>query len=194
MKHFLKISMVISLLVLFATIVMLAGCNTIQINGSGKITSRNFEFANFSSIKIGGGFEVEVKASSTYMIEVTADDNLLDYVYVKLNGDTFEIRMKPGSYHPTLLKAAISLPELRGLALADGSDVIVSGFESSNDLAIVFSDGSRLSGNLKAGSAAFTLSDGSRMELEGSASQMKINSSDGSRVDLEDFAVGMPVW
>jgi hypothetical protein len=169
--------------------ILLSGCVPVRVTGSGNMVSRTFNFVDFTKIRISYGFTAEVKASSTYGIEVTADDNLFDYIYVKKDDDTLSIGIKAGSYEQSHLQATIMIPSLQSIELSDGGRTNIIGFSSSNDLSIKLSDGTNLSGSLTAGNVDVALTDGSHLQLDGSARDIKIVSHDGSRADLEHFTV-----
>jgi hypothetical protein len=189
MKSAIKKTTALLLVGMFMVTSLLAGCVPVRVTGSGNIESRTYNFVDFTKIRISYGFTAEVKASSTYNIEITADDNLFDYVSVAKDGDMVSIGLKAGSYEQTHIQATIMMPSLRSIELSDGGRTEVGGFNSSNDLSVRLSDGTSLSGSLTAGNVDITLTDGSRIELEGSAKDIKIVSHDGSRADLEDFTV-----
>jgi len=189
MKTKLTASLVMVLAVLLGGAGLPAGCSAVRVEGSGNVISRTFDFADFSRVTVFGGLDADVKAGSAFRVEVTTDDNLFPYVVVRKNGDTLEIGMRSGSFRPTRQQTTVSMPDLGGLRLSDGSKVTISGFESSTAFAATLTDGSGLSGRLKARDVSLTLHDGSRVELEGSAQSLKIVSRDGSRCTLEDFVV-----
>jgi len=168
---------------------LLSGCFPARVIGSGNTISRAYNYIGFNKIQSASGFTTSVKASSTYSLEVAADDNLFDYISVKKDGDTLSIGLKSGSYEQTHLKATLLIPGLQGVELSDGSRAEVDGFSSADKLSIKLSDGSNLSGSMTAGNVDISLTDGSRIGLEGSAKDIKVVSHDGSRADLEDFSV-----
>ena len=186
-----SVNKIIALLIMgmLAATSLLAGCVPVRITGSGNVVSRNFNFVDFNKVRISYGFMAEVKASNSYRIEITADDNLFDYISVKKDGDTISIGLQSGSYERSQLKAILMMPSLYSIELSDGGRTEVSGFNSSNDLSVKLSDGTMLSGSLTAGNVDVLLTDGTRIELGGSAKNLKIISHDGSRANLEDFTV-----
>ena len=189
MKDNVKRRVALFMSAMLVVIGLLPGCIPFQVTGSGHVISQTFNFSDFNKVRISYGFTAEVKKSNTYGIEVTADDNLFDYISVKKDGDTISIGLKSGSYGQSHLQATIMMPSLRGIELSDGGRTEINGFSSSDDLSIKLSDGTKLSGSLTAGNVNITLTDGSRIELEGSAKDIKIISHDGSRAYLENFSV-----
>lgn len=189
MKNALNKMMALLLVGILIITGLLPGCVPVRVTGSGNIVSRTFNFIDFTKIRISYGFTAEVRASNRYSIEITADDNLFDYISVKKDGDMISIGLRAGSYEQSHLQATIMMPSLYGIELSDGGRTDVSGFNSSNDLSVKLSDGTALSGSLTAGNVDITLTDGSRIELEGSAKDIKIISHDGSKANLENFTV-----
>ena len=189
MRNIVKKRITLLLAVLLAVAIISPGCIPVRVTGSGNVVSRTYNLVDFTKLQISYGFMAEVKASSGYNIEVTADDNLFNYINVKKDGDTLSISLKPGSYERSQLTATIMMPVLHSIELYDGGRTNINGFSSSNDLSIKLSDGTRLSGTLTAGNVDITLTDGSRVELEGSARDIKIISHDGSQADLSKFTV-----
>jgi len=184
-----KIKLVFLLIGFLVITSLLSSCIPVRLTGSGNVVSRTFNFVDFRKVRISYGFTATVKASDNYSIQITADDNIFDYILVRKEGDTLSVGLKPGSYEQSHLEATIMMPNLQGIELSDGGTTEVSGFNSSDDLSIKLSDGTNLSGNLLAGNVQIILTDGSRIELDGSATYMRITSHNGSRAFLENFSV-----
>ena len=189
MRDIVKKRITLLLAVLLAVAIISPGCIPVRVTGSGNVVSRTYNLVDFTKLRISYGFIAEVKASSGYNTEVTADDNLFNYINVKKDGDTLSISLKAGSYERSQLTATIMMPILHSIELYDGGRTNINGFNSSNDLSIKLSDGTRLLGTLTAGNVDITLTDGSRIELGGSANDIRIVSHDGSRANLQNFTV-----
>jgi hypothetical protein len=167
-----------------------AGCEGISVTGSGNLTTETFNFSDFTRVEAQNGFQIEVTQSSTFSIEVTADDNIHQFIEVEKSGETLGIRLRGNRfYHSVTIEAKITMPELYKLELSGGSQASISGFSSSHDFEADMSGGSQLSGDITAGDAEFELSGGSQVTLEGEADDLVIDASGGSHFDLEDFPV-----
>ena len=182
-----------------------------EIVGSGNLDTEEMEFSDFSIVEVGSGFQVEIVKSSSYSVNVTADDNLFDYIEVFKTGDTLTIRLKSGyTYQSITTRAEITMPELYELELSGGTHGTVEGFSSSHEFVLVLSGGSsldmvdmsvgdveidlsggsNLDGSLTtSGDVQLILSGGSTIELEGAANDLSISASDGSHLELSDFTV-----
>jgi hypothetical protein len=177
------------------TVVLLAAFGVIGgggfvIVGSGNLTTRNFDFSHFTSVVARSGFQLELVQSSTFSVEVTADDNVMDYIDVDTSGNTLEIKPQWNrSFRSVTLRAKITTPDLYEIKLSGGSQASISGFSSSHHLSVGLSGGSRVTGDITAGDAYFGLSGGSQVNLEGTADDLDVNGSGGSQLELEAFSV-----
>ena len=169
---------------------LLAGCEGISVTGSGNLTTETFDFSDFTRVEAQNGFQIEVTQSSTFSIEITADDNVHEFIEVEKSGETLVIRLRGNRFYRSVtLEAKITMPELYKLELSGGSQASITGFSSSHDFEVEMSGGSRISGDITAGDADFELSGGSQVNLEGTADDLIIDASGGSQLNLEAFSV-----
>jgi len=160
------------------------------IIGSGNLTTRNFDLSDFTEIAAQSGFQLELVQSSNFSVEVTADDNVMDYIDVYKSGNTLKIRPQWNrSFRSVTLIAKITMPDLYEIKLSGGSRASISGFNSSHDLSVGLSGGSSVTGDITAGDAYFDLSGGSQVNLQGTADNLDVNGSGGSQFELEAFSV-----
>jgi hypothetical protein len=166
------------------------GCQGVFITGSGKLITETFNYADFTNIEAHNGFQVEVNKANTFRVEITADDNVQEYLKVAKSGNTLSIGLRGViSLSSVQLKAEITMPELHGLDLSGGARANTKGFSSSHNFLVGLSGGSRIEGDIKAADAKFDLSGGSQVTLSGSANNLHISGSGGSQLDLESFSV-----
>jgi len=158
--------------------------------GSGNLETEEYAFSNFTEVEISSAFEFEIKQSSSYSINVTADDNVIDHVQVSKDGQTLKIRLETVTWFgPVTLRASVTLPQLSGLTVSGASRGTVSDFSSTEDLDITVSGASRVTGDITAGNVEFDISGASTIQLEGSANDMVASVSGASRFNLDDFTV-----
>jgi hypothetical protein len=182
-------AMILMVTAVLSLIILFSGCGAV-ITGSGNIVTKNFDNSGFTMVRLEDGFDVALIQSPSFGIEITADDNIFDYLEITQEGNTLKVRLKGGdNYINKSLKARISMPEILGINLSDGSDAIISGFNSSNTFSATLSDGSKLEGEIITGDIGFSLSDGSDVTLSGSGRDLMARSMDGSTLTLENFPV-----
>jgi len=188
-----KKSILAVLVVLLLSSVMLAGCTGVRVTGSGNLATKTFEFSDFTKIKVENGLQVELTKSSTFSVEVTADDNVIEYIEVNKSGDTLRIRPKGNSaFRSATLTAKVSMPDLYDIELSGGAHASATGFSSSHDLSVSLSGGSHVNsvsttGDITAGDVKFNLSGGSHVTIAGSADNLDIIGSGGSHLNLESL-------
>jgi len=158
--------------------------------GSGNLETEEYAFTNFTEVEISSAFEFEIEQSSSYSINVTADDNVIDYVQVSQVGQTLKIRLGTVTWFgPVTLRASVTMPQLSGLTVSGASRGTVSDFISTEDVNIKVSGASRVTGDITAGNVEFDISGASTLQLEGSANDMVADVSGASRFNLDDFIV-----
>lgn len=199
----------VAVLAVFLTLGGLVGCLGENVTGSGNLTTLSYDFRDFTQIEAHSGFQLEVTMSNAFSIEITADDNIHEYIVVEKSGDTLGIRLRGTCfYHSVTLRAEITMPNLYRMELTGGSRADITGFSSSHDfdadlsggshlngdiiaadVEFELSGGSQVNGDITAGNADFELSGGSQVNLEGSGEDLIIAGSGGSQLDLEDFPI-----
>jgi hypothetical protein len=166
-----------------------------HVVGSGNLITQEFDLSDFTAVNVGSGFEVEITQSSSFSINITADDNMFDYIEVFKTSEKLTIRLKWGySYESAKARdrpTKITMPTLYELELSGGTHGTIEGFSSSHEFVLELSGGSSLIGDFKtSGDAQFTLSGGSHLiELEGAANDLHVSASSGSHLELSDFHV-----
>jgi hypothetical protein len=166
-----------------------------HVVGSGNLVTQEFDLSDFTTVNVGSGFEVEITQSSSFSINITADDNMFDYIEVFKTSEKLTIRLKWGySYESAKARdrpTKITMPTLYELELSGGTPGTIEGFSSSHEFVLELSGGSSLIGDFTtSGDAQFTLSGGSHLiELEGAANDLHVSASSGSRLELSDFHV-----
>jgi hypothetical protein len=186
-----RVTILAMLVAVVALLIMPLGCfGSTGITGSGNLETKSENFTGFTKIEANNGFEVVVTKSSTYSVEITADDNVHKYIDVSKSGDTLKIKTDSGhTWHSVTLRANITMPDLHELDLSSGAHANVAGFSFTHDFTINLSSGSHVTGEIDIGDADFSLSSGSHLTLTGSADALEADGSSGSHFNLEEFAL-----
>ena len=224
MKKAIVIIAVVVAALIISNVVLFWGGWPKGLVGSGNFETEKYAFANFTEVEISDAFKFEIEQSSSYSIDVTADDNVMEYVRVSQDDQTLKIglgrdlhigpvTLKIGlGILPNLasvrLRASVTMPQLRNVIISGASRGTISGFNSTDDLAIDVSGASKVTGDITAGDAAidisglsmftgdiaaddvaFDISGASTIQLDGSASDMVAVVSGASHFNLDDFTV-----
>jgi Putative auto-transporter adhesin, head GIN domain len=119
-----------------------SSCSFMGISGSGHLQTESRTVAEFKRISAAGSMDVVANIGTPQKIEVTADDNLLQYVTTTVKDGTLEIAMKSGNYHFSKgFKITVTTPELEKVSIAGSSDVEVSGLQGSRFTASIAGSG-----------------------------------------------------
>jgi hypothetical protein len=198
-----RIILCLVLAVIISTPVITAGCAV--VTGSGEVVTREFSYTDFTRLEVDYAFNAEITQADSYLIKISLDDNLFEYLVIEQSGDTLQITMQPGNiYSKTQQRAVITLPDLERLELSGASKAAVSGFTSSHDLQIKISGASQMDiSDVVSGNAFLDLSGASNIEgtftvkdivlevsgnstvsLAGSAENISLTASGASQVDL----------
>ena len=184
-----KKTTVVILMAVLLTSGLLMGCG-LAVTGSGNVETETFDFSDFTKVEAHNGFQLELTKSSTFSVEITADDNVHKYVNVTKSGDKLKIGLDWNhNYRSVTLRAKITMPDLYKIDLSGGSRASITGFSSSHDFSVGLSGGSGVAGDIMAGDADFDLSGGSQVNLEGTADDLRVKGSGGSHLSLESFPV-----
>ena len=189
MKKAIIIAAIVVAVSVTCTLLVLRGCPG-GLVGSGNLETEAYAFADFTKVEISSAFEFEIQQSSSYSINVTADDNVMEYVQVSQDGQTLKIGLRTITWlGPVTLRASVTMPQLSDLTVSGASRGTVSDFSSNDDLDITVSGASKVTGDIVAGNVDFDISGASTIQLEGSANDMVADVSGASRFNLEAFTV-----
>lgn len=180
-----------------------------QVDGSGVLVTRNYDFSGFTKVEVESGFRVEVDYADTYDVTVTVDDNLVkEHLKVELDGDTLHVGLaKLWAYHDVTAKARIVMPRLAALGASGACSVTVTKFSSGAPLqldvsgasrvetagtswgkvTVDASGASRVEGGASMDELAGEVSGGSALDLTGSAAMLRLDASGGSDLRLLDL-------
>ncbi|MEE8353833.1 MAG: DUF2807 domain-containing protein, partial [Dehalococcoidales bacterium] len=99
------------------------------------MTTRQYDFTDFTRVDVGGAFEVEIIRSDSFSVSVDAAEHQLDHIEVSRRGDTLTVGQewrlfgwRPSGSRPS---ARITMPLLTELKLHGASRGRVTGFDSS---------------------------------------------------------------
>lgn len=158
------------------------------IEGSGELTSHDYPFEDFTNVEVSSAFQVTITESDDYSVSVTADDNILELIKVRMSDGTLTIDLDAFVTDVTL-KAAITMPALDKLNVSGATQAQLSGFSSTESLSLEASGASAIIGDITAGDARLVISGASKIELEGTAAELVADVSGASHMLLREFRV-----
>jgi CubicO group peptidase (beta-lactamase class C family) len=162
------------------------------IIGSGKLVTKEFKVADFSSVEASHAFQVDITKGDSYSASITVDDNVVPFATVLKEDTALHIRLdaQNKSFQKVTLKAAVTMPSLTGIALSGASRATLKGFDSAKDFTVTLSGASQLAGDIKAANAKLTVIGAAKVNLTGSAQTGTLEASGASTLELKDFVLG----
>lgn len=161
-----------------------------SVTGSGNLVTLEPPFEDFQRVDISHAFQAEVSQGDAYSVVITVDDNLEEYLDVRVVGDTLQVGFDgdgPFTMRNTTMRAQITMPELTGITSSGASQVRVSGFSTTKDLRVDVSGASTVRGQIDTGDLNADVSGASRLELTGQGQDGNITASGASQANLGDF-------
>ena len=82
------------IIALFTLVIFVGGCREIagrRVKGSGHVITENRTASGFNNVDVSGDIDVYVKQDPVSSVKVEADDNILEYIEVHVEGSTLEI-------------------------------------------------------------------------------------------------------
>jgi len=122
------VAILIAVLAVSTLIGTAGGCQLVSVTGSGDIETREMDITGFSSVTVGQAFRVSISESDSHFVSITADDNVFDYIDVRISGSTLYIGMKSGSYFSTTQEATVRMPALKNISMSGAANAEISGF------------------------------------------------------------------
>ncbi len=181
----------ISLIALFIP-VLLAGCDSKCIEDSGIPVSRAQKVKSFDKIKVEGALKLILTQDSSYVVQVDADSNIINYVKADVSGSELKLKLDAGRYCGTdsiVVRAGIG--ELKDLSLDGAVKVVGEGLIYANDVNLSFSGASDVAMNLNAAKLTTKVDGVGRIALTGQAGVHDLKIKGTAKVDAFDFIVGV---
>jgi hypothetical protein len=104
----------------------LYGCNAFaeQVKGSGNVLSKEIKVDPFTQLKMNGVFNVLISQGEKESLTIEADDNLIDLIEVKNNGNVLTIKQKKESdIKPTKFNVYITVKDLEKIETNSVGDI-----------------------------------------------------------------------
>jgi hypothetical protein len=183
----LKLSAMKSILFSLAIITIFSSCHFVK--GSGNIISETRNVGKFTRISASHGFEVEFKYGSSPSVVVEADDNLMRYVDVRVDGDALLIGI---SRHMSLsnahLKAYVTGPAMEGMKASSGADISSRDvLKDAGKLSFNASSAGTITAEVDAPEVKASASSGASIQLSGRTKSFDAESSSGASVKSSDL-------
>ena len=154
-----------------------------KVRGNGTIKVENRTAGTFTGVDVGGNIDLYVKQDSARSVRIEADENLMQYIEVKMEGEKLVIQSKDGynlsgSKH---IKVYVSSPVFRELEASGACDIFGENVLSTTDeIRIDISGASNAELELKAPKVSAEMTGASSLRLKGQTKDLHIEGTGAS--------------
>ncbi len=103
-----------------------------QIEGSGKLETRDFDLKTFTGLELNGSLDAEITIGDRQKVTVTLDDNLFSNLEMDVEGSTLVIQWDKSCDPDNKSKVVITVARLEAIELNGAGDIDVTGFRGDS--------------------------------------------------------------
>ncbi len=173
---------------LLATVLVFTSCENDSIRASGEVTTREFTFSGYTTVKVGGAFDVFVQFSETEeSVRIEANENLQDRLEVRVVGTTLRIQPEDNLQIKgnATLRAFITTNALSNFDISGASALTLEDQWIVDNGSITMSGASNFTGEVTANELEIRTSGASDVDIFGAVEALNADLSGSS--DLKDF-------
>lgn len=157
--------------------------------GNKKVKTEKRNIGNYSSIEVGGAFEVFLTKSNEFSLVVEADENLHSLIITEVKDGVLHIRSKENICNAKAQIIRLSLPTFNAIKASGAAELESKDAFEMEKLELSISGASEVELNVNTKLVVSKLSGASELELAGKADTHAIDMSGASELDAESFMV-----
>lgn len=158
-----------------------------SIKGNGNVVEQTRKTGDFNKIEVSRGMNVYITQGEPQKVVVKADENLLEAIETKNEGDVLIIRATQNIRSATSKKVFITVPDLEEIEASSGSNIFSETKLVFRDLKVSTSSGSNVTLEINSEKTEFSSSSGSNINLKGTTNSFKAKVSSGSNIKAEEL-------
>ncbi|MBF7090524.1 DUF2807 domain-containing protein [Flavobacterium sp. ALJ2] len=178
-------------IVVTLTALLFASCNFStnfkSINGSGKVVTekRNIQ-GNFENVSVSNAIDLVIEQSDKTEISVEADDNLINKITTKIEGNTLVIKCDYNSFSNIKSKKVIvKMPIITNIKASSASTVKTINVIRGEDINLDASSAADMNINIESDAITCETSSASNIAIEGKALKLNVSASSGSGINAK---------
>jgi hypothetical protein len=181
----------IIILLLIITIVLNSCKDGTIVSSSENISKEVRDISYFDEINVEDGFLCFISYGEVEKIEIEANENLHQYIEVKVEKDELEVEIKDKIIfdNKSLVKVYITYNKLKKIDASGGSKITFENEIKQTKLKIDLNGGSVLNAQVNCQDLEADVSGGGKLNLTGKTGYCKLELSGGSSSESYDFAI-----
>ncbi|KIA99289.1 hypothetical protein OA93_06590 [Flavobacterium sp. KMS] len=178
-------------IVVALTALLFASCNYSNnfksIVGSGKvITEKRTVQGDFRNVSVSNAIDLVIEQSDKTEITVEADDNLINGITTRVEGNTLVIKSDYNSFKNIKSKRVIvKMPFIDKIKASSASSVKSQNVLRGEDISLDASSSGNMSLNIESDAITCETSSGSSIVIEGKALKLNVSASSGSDISAK---------
>ena len=181
-----KKKVTLSYLIFLILFVMFPSCissqSFIPVKGIGTLRDKDFDVSDFHGINVSHGFDVVLVQGNSENLTLTAQENLFEYIRVKVDQGILKIYTERNIMATQPLKATISFKSIDDLKVSGGGDVICETPINVPKLGVNISGGGDFNTIIKTDELNCHITGGGDAEIGGSIKDYYLDMSGGGDV------------
>ncbi|MAO09034.1 MAG: DUF2807 domain-containing protein [Alteromonas sp.] len=160
-----------------------------QVNGNGNVVTEERPVANFTAVRGSAGIDVFLTQGDENKVVVEADENLLEIIETRVDGNTLKITSDANIGRCKSKKVHVTYTSLESIEASSGADVIGNSVIKSETLSLGSSSGADLEVEILAKEVYANTSSGADLKVSGTASRLIAEASSGSDLKARELEV-----
>jgi hypothetical protein len=181
------------LLLAFSSLVIFSSCHFFHgehIKGTGNVITQARSFSNFTGVDVSSSIDLYLKQDSSFSVKVETDDNLQQYVLIKVENGILKIKLPDNTSldETGKLKVYVSAPLFKSMSASGACNIFSENALTSGEPVTIDLSGScdvRL--DLKAPKISAGLSGACNVMLKGEAKEFFVEGSGSSAIKCFDL-------
>lgn len=171
----------------FALLIICISLNSCinTVDGNGKIVSEEREVSDFNKIDIAGAYEVFISQGNQEKIELSADENLMEYIETDVKGKTLKISSQENLNSDSPLEVYITIKNLEEITTSGAVEITSKEQLKLDELAVDASGASELDISILTSNLEIEMSGASETKLDGEADNLSIEISGAGELNAK---------
>jgi hypothetical protein len=176
-------------MILAALLPLVACGNNANIDGQevpaqGAGATRTYDVRDFSTVKLAGSDDVDVRVGGSFSVRAEGDPQVLDRITVTRDGDRLTIsRRRSSSWQRGKARVFVTLPRLTAASLDGSGDLAIDQVRGGGFDARLAGSGNLRIAQVAADSLALSLAGSGNIATSGQTGQLSLNLAGSGNVD-----------
>ena len=180
---------IFTLLILASTGLMGSCIDVTGVKGDGNVVKEDRSVSGFTSLEVGGAFQVFLTQGKSESLSVEADKNLMQYIKTEVKGDKLMIYTEESISKFTKLNIYLTFEELEMIDISGAVNITGENMMKFDELHFEGSGASEIKLSMEVSMLKADFSGASEIELNGHAAIATFDLSGASSIEAYDFVI-----